>query len=131
MEKISGILPSSARVTNVDLREAPPVRPSTPSFRPSRSFFEPAASWKIKEMSNASVADEVSDGFFTNYNNKMEVGVPAPLFTPEPEPEVDFTPKVSLPLSGSLEPYGAVIYGEDPNAANASEESGQNLDVYA
>ncbi|MCB0411529.1 MAG: hypothetical protein KDD22_03335 [Bdellovibrionales bacterium] len=32
MEKISGIVPQSKRVTAVDLRNAPPVRPGTPTF---------------------------------------------------------------------------------------------------
>lgn len=32
MQKISGIIPSSARVSNVDMKEAPPVRPGTPGF---------------------------------------------------------------------------------------------------
>lgn len=32
MEKISGIVPSSRRVSSVDLKNSPPVRPGTPSF---------------------------------------------------------------------------------------------------
>lgn len=32
MDKISSILPSSARVTSVDMQDAHPVRPGTPSF---------------------------------------------------------------------------------------------------
>lgn len=32
MEKISGIVPTSRRVTSVDMKNAPPVRPGTPTF---------------------------------------------------------------------------------------------------
>ncbi len=32
MDKISGIVPSSRRVSSVDLKNAPPIRPGTPSF---------------------------------------------------------------------------------------------------
>lgn len=82
MDKISGIIPSSSRVASVDMRDAPPVRPGTPSFgRPEgvsslrdAKIGQTAAragrinqerlDWKSKDMQNAAVAREMSDRFF-------------------------------------------------------------------
>lgn len=83
MEKISGIIPSSARVTSVDMKESPPVRSGTPTF--GRAESVPSArkakigetasvaagmnkerlDWKSKDMQNAAVARDLSDRFFT------------------------------------------------------------------
>lgn len=82
MEKISGIIPSSSRVASVDMREAAPVRPGTPSFgRPEgvsslrqAKLGDTAAAatkigkerldWKSKDKQQAAMARELSDRFF-------------------------------------------------------------------
>lgn len=91
MEKISGIIPSSARVTSVDMKESPPVRSGTPTF--GRAESVPSArkakigetasiaagmnkerlDWKSKDMQNAAVARDLSDRFFTG-NQKAPGG---------------------------------------------------------
>ncbi|MDZ4661068.1 MAG: hypothetical protein SGJ18_05555 [Pseudomonadota bacterium] len=81
MDKISGILPGSSRVTSVDLNAASPVRPGTPAFgsptgrstanqmqRSSATMVNPNSidvpRWKAKEDMHAEIAKRVSDGFF-------------------------------------------------------------------
>lgn len=84
MEKISGILPSSSRVSSVDMRDAAPIRPGTPSFgRPEgvsslrdAKIGETAAravkisqdrlDWKSKDLNQAAMAREISESFFNN-----------------------------------------------------------------
>ncbi len=84
MEKISGILPSSSRVSSVDMRDAAPIRPGTPSFgRPEgvsslrdAKIGETAAraskinqdrlDWKSKDINQAAMAREISESFFIN-----------------------------------------------------------------
>lgn len=84
MEKISGILPSSSRVSSVDMRDAAPIRPGTPSFgRPEgvsslrdAKIGETAAraakinqdrlDWKSKDLNQAAMAREISESFFIN-----------------------------------------------------------------
>lgn len=58
MEKISGIVPSSRRVSSVDLKSAPPVRPGTPTFgRPvgisTLAEAETAAKNELNKLSTA------------------------------------------------------------------------------
>ncbi|HRK07128.1 MAG TPA: hypothetical protein PLZ57_05115 [Pseudobdellovibrionaceae bacterium] len=82
MEKISGIVPSSARTKAVDLRDAPPIRPGAPGFgRPEgvsslreARIGETAAraaeisrdhlSWRTKDQKQAAMAREISERFF-------------------------------------------------------------------
>ncbi|CAN5468976.1 hypothetical protein BH10BDE1_BH10BDE1_25650 [soil metagenome] len=82
MDKISGILPSSARVTSVDMKEAGPVRPGTPNFgRPegasalrdaklgatagrAAALSREQLDWRSKDMQNAAAVREISDRFF-------------------------------------------------------------------
>ncbi len=94
MDKISGILPGSSRVTSVDLNAASPVRPGTPGFgsptgrstanqmqRSSATMVNPNSidvpRWKSKEDLHAEIAKRVTDGFFRK--NMTEAA---------PEPEV-------------------------------------------
>lgn len=106
MDKISSILPSSARVSSVDLREAAPVRPGAPGFgRPegasslrdgeiARSASRTAATtaqkgddarhaqmdWRAKEERGAAIARSMSDQFFIDRRKEAEsaraVGAP-------------------------------------------------------
>lgn len=89
MEKISGILPSSSRVSSVDMRDAPPVRPGTPGFgRPegvsslrdarigetasrAAKINQDRLDWKSKDLSQAAMAREISESFFINRKANM------------------------------------------------------------
>lgn len=91
MEKISGILPKSARVSSVDMKDSAPVRPGTPSFgRPEgvSSLREAAIGqtasratkiqsermdWKTKDMQQAAMARELSDNFFRSRVAQPEI----------------------------------------------------------
>ena len=82
MEKISGIVPTSPRINAVDMREAAPVRPGTPTFgRPEgvstlRSeaplttvqkgelALKNQLDWKSKDEQHAAFAAEISNRFF-------------------------------------------------------------------
>jgi hypothetical protein len=82
VDKISGILPSSARVASVDMKEAAPVRPGTPAFgRPegasalrdaklgqtagrAAQLSREQLDWRSKDMQNAATVRELSDRFF-------------------------------------------------------------------
>lgn len=82
MDKISGILPSSSRVASVDMKEANPVRPGTPSFgRPegasalrdaklgttasrAAGISREQLDWRSKDMQNAATVRELADNFF-------------------------------------------------------------------
>lgn len=85
MEKISGILKPSSRVTSVDLKDAPPVRPGMPTFgRPEgvsslrdrgRGYDGAEAAqenqgammhWRTKESQNSRAAEQIADRFFMN-----------------------------------------------------------------
>lgn len=82
MEKISGILRGSPRVTSVDLKSARPVRPGTPSFgspegesslrsqinRSTTTQQNPGAievpRWRAKEDSHVAIVNQIASGFF-------------------------------------------------------------------
>ena len=81
MDKISGIIPGSARVTSVDLNAANPVRPGVPGFgspqgrstvnqmqRSSATMTNPngidVPRWKSKEDLHADIARRMAEGFF-------------------------------------------------------------------
>jgi hypothetical protein len=77
MDKISGIIPSSSRVTNVDLKDAPPSRAALPGAErqigavariSEGSSGSPA--WKTKEARQAALVNDVSNSFFMK--NKPE-----------------------------------------------------------
>lgn len=105
MDKISGIIPSSARLTSVDMRDSSPVRPGTPSFGRSEggSALKDSAKgaglataqkavnqqseiqdWRSKDSQQAALASELSDKFFAR-NQKMA------------EPMKDTEPKANMP----------------------------------
>jgi hypothetical protein len=83
MDKISGILSASSRVTAVDMKEATPVRTGVPAFgRPEKEASVRAPSslgqtamksagvqaevqdWKSKDAERAAIAAKMSDQFF-------------------------------------------------------------------
>lgn len=80
MEKISGIIPSSARVKNVDMKDAHPVRPGVPSFGRPEGVSNLAKNTRLSsidtmlerpmtdrqrlEYEKSKIVDRVSNGFF-------------------------------------------------------------------
>lgn len=82
MDKISGILPSSARVSSVNLSDAGTVRPGAPGFgraegasalRDAKTgetagraakLSQEQLDWRSKDMKNAATVRELSDRFF-------------------------------------------------------------------
>lgn len=94
MEKISGIIPGSARVTSVDLKEASPVRPGTPAFgRPeinrgmndlkqelginstaqkALNAHNELSDWRSKDAKHAAVVSELTDKFFVKNQKEVE-----------------------------------------------------------
>lgn len=94
MEKISGIIPGSARVTAVDMRDTSPVRPGTPAFgRPEinkgvddlkqelgmNSTSQKAIAahneltdWRSKDAKHAAVVGELTDKFFVKPQKEPE-----------------------------------------------------------
>lgn len=82
MQKISGIIPGSSRVTSVDLKSSRPVRPGVPSFgapqgesnlrdqvtRSQLTMQDPNSidvpRWRSKEDANAEIARNLTDQFF-------------------------------------------------------------------
>lgn len=111
MQKISGILPASARIQSVDMSDSHSVRPGAPSFgRPegSSSLAKPAliasnsqragsavnadmfsvtpmARWKAKDLEKVDIVDQVSSSFFHNRLAAVPAGNEAP-----PQEEVGF-----------------------------------------
>jgi hypothetical protein len=91
MQKISGILSASSRVTSVDMKEAPPVRPGTPGFgrpegvsslreRPSavdalrkgRQIQDDLFSARSKESQQAESVAQMSDRFFSRNSREAD-----------------------------------------------------------
>lgn len=113
MEKISGILKPSNRVTSVDMKEAAPIRPGTPSFgRPEGTSAlrdrnkvvdgmsagsEAHATmmhWRAKEGNNARAVGEIADRFFGANNREVmkSINVQAPERPQIGEADVDREP---------------------------------------
>ncbi len=101
MEKISGILPSSARVTNVDLKNEMPARPGSPLFGrvegrvTARDKYSKAAAHNRldvqtlnshnryqnpKDASKVRIAEKMANDFFMNNHFKID-------------PEIEFAEK--------------------------------------
>ena len=90
MEKISGILPSSSRVSSVDLKESGPVRPGAPGFGRAEGvstvrdakigetagravkISQDQLDWRTKDMQNAATVRELSDRFFKGNQKSAE-----------------------------------------------------------
>lgn len=102
MEKISGIIPSSARVTNVDMKDAQPVRSGVPAFGgpqaatrtgnnerlSSTDMMAGQPSWRQKDAAKAGIVNDVAQSFFMKVRPeapgpKAEAAPEAPLAQPE------------------------------------------------
>ena len=85
MDKISGIIPSSRRVTAVDMSDAAPIRPGVPAFgRPtgvsaeslSKSTISQSATTNFdiglknhKEVAQSALVEDMSKAFFMHKEN--------------------------------------------------------------
>ncbi|MCM2280807.1 MAG: hypothetical protein NDI61_03060 [Bdellovibrionaceae bacterium] len=107
MQKISGILSGSPRVTSVDMKDAQPVRPGTPGFgrpqgvsslreraegvdalRKARELQDGMLSARSKEAQQTDAAAQISEGFFMR--NKRDA---------EPAPVGDSEVIVAIPIA--------------------------------
>jgi hypothetical protein len=101
MDKISGIIPSSARVTKVDLSESPASRGFMPGAEKAvvtttLSETTPGTpAWKSKEARQAAMVNDVSNSFFMKAK-------------PEPESS-DRESEVQLQQPDGLYPKGSFI----------------------
>ena len=94
MEKISSILPSSARVTSVDMKESNPVRAGAPGFgraeaqmnreRTSPDSIKQATEaqldmhdWRSKDLKHASIAKDMADKFFAKNKKDIDEVIPS------------------------------------------------------
>jgi hypothetical protein len=71
MEKISGIIPASPRVTKVDMTDSPGIRTTMPNADRGVGAMSAMAqsqpgtpAWKSKESRQAALVNEVSNNFF-------------------------------------------------------------------
>ncbi len=105
MQKISGILPGSSRVTSVDLKSSRPVRPGVPGFgapqgesnlrdqvtRSQLTMQDPNSievpRWRSKEDTNAEIARSLSDQFFRRRVEQPEVEISDSVTMAEATPE--------------------------------------------
>lgn len=99
MEKISGILKPSRRVTSVDMKESAPIRPGTPAFgRPegnsslrdrnsavdgagaSQEAHSTMMHWRTREGNNTRAVEDIADRFFGSNNKEVmkSINVQAP-----------------------------------------------------
>ena len=96
MQKISGIIPNSNRVGAVDLKDAHPVRPGTPSFgrpegvstlrdsamistaaRGAQELNEKIFPERTKEAMQAESVQRISDSFFMKNRTEVEPSLKA------------------------------------------------------
>lgn len=128
MEKISGILKGSARVSSVDLDSAPPVRPGAPSIggKPGRNTVadrvtlskravelaaqDPISGRNPRDISRAKKVEELNKKFFDTRLKVVEKEIPQSqtvadqLFEAE-----DLAPVSSEDLMGAYEPEMAPL----------------------
>lgn len=128
MEKISGILKPSHRVTSVDMSDAAPARPGMPSFgRPegSSSLRERGVDglaggaeaqatmmhWRAREGRNTRDAEAIADRFFMSKEQEVmkPISKQAPDRTSFGESEVE-----REPASEEMMPKENPLHSEDP-----------------
>lgn len=140
MEKISGIIPSSPRVSSVDLRDSSPVRPGTPSFgraegvsslrdhapdnpaniaQRSVGVQQNLLDWRSKEAHQAKVAQEVSDRFFAK--NKQAAAPVIDLDSPSVAASLHST-AVSRPAGFKTDDLGTFRASSHVTNFNPSED---------
>lgn len=73
MEKISGIIPSSARTRSVDVSSSQPVRPGAPTWGRPTGRVTPAQTITPEDRVTMSATDALENTKAPIYNNKAEV----------------------------------------------------------
>jgi hypothetical protein len=158
MQKISGILGPSARVTSVDMKEAGTVRPGMPGFgRPegvstlrerraeadamvrAPQLLQTQFDLRTKEGQQAKKAAEVSDGFFMKNNREATVAEPAQengeemvdvlIAIPLQVAASDLEPVASKPAQADYDTVGAV--SKEQSAPQGLYPKGSFVDVVA
>ena len=152
MEKISSILPSSPRVSAVDLRDAAPMRPGTPGFgRPegasalrdrepiktgnagapttaavarSAEIRDAQAEWKAKETRGVAIAKSMSDKFFVDRRREVESSAGDASGLPEAGPDM----ARSMASSRTNESRPANMHALDARELGAEQRLG-SMDV--
>lgn len=127
MDKISGIIPSSPRLQSVDLKDAAPVRPGTPSFgrpegvsslnkppmistapetaRRGAAIHEQRMDWRSEDARKANMAAEMSNSFFMKNDKKAE---PVRDIEPVRLIPVDQMPAMSTPAGFKTDSVGSL-----------------------
>ena len=155
MQKISGILPSSARITTVDLKEAGTARPGSPSWgRPSGESNLKANSIvrsahralnrhnelmdvRSKDHMQAEIARRMSENFFKTKAQMAAEKALVDSIRMEQALELNRAPVVDIPAEGSIDSeFSDVAPVAAPQFDPSNEEHeipiiGGNLDVVA
>lgn len=151
MDKISSILPSSARITAVDMKEGGAVRPGVPAFGRAegvsgrsgelRSRLGETASnaaeiqqkqlnWRDKDLAQAAVASQVSRAFFGHAQNKPDSPVSAKEEISDNNQERE--PTYSVPGATSKSNGGKMLaMARDIEESGASKPTGFHNDEIA
>lgn len=94
MDKISGIIPSTARVTTVDLKDSNNIRATLPNRIDPSAGIKPEGmmavqpDWKTKDAKHSAIVTEVANNFFMKNNKATEVEEhEEPVHVPIPQPE--------------------------------------------
>ncbi len=149
MQKISGILGPSARVTSVDMKDAPPVRPGMPGFgRPegvsslrerktevdamvrAPQILQQQFDLRTKEGRQAKMVADVSNGFFMK--NNREATAPQPSQQIENGEEmVDVMIAIPLQVAASdLEPVASKPSQADYDSVSAAAKDSAPEGLY-
>ena len=131
MQKISGIISSNARLNNVDMKDAHPVRPGVPAFgRPSGTsklrdtvrkstidtmLDRPMTDREASELKNAQIVERVSSAFFMKKSPEVSS-------TP---PDTAYSGHLDLSDSSSYEPRES--FDDYDSVSDYSEEAPQYL----
>lgn len=151
MDKISGILKGSPRVTAVDLKDSAPIRPGTPSFgRPegvsslkdkqlmqssaerSQKEHRELSGWRGREEKHASIAAAMSDRFFAKNRTSTE---PSDNVLVVSEEEIAALPALQQSRSSKPAGFKANAIGDPLGTAQtdvveAFEETEEDMSLY-
>jgi hypothetical protein len=139
MQKISGILGPSARVTSVDMKDAPPVRPGMPGFGRAEGvsslrqrnqevdalvrapqLLQQQFDLRTKEGQHAKMVNQVSESFFMKNNRDATITQPGQK-TESGEEMVDVMVAIPLQIAASeLEPVASKPAQADYDSVSAA-----------
>ena len=144
MDKISGILPTSARISSVDLADSVAIRPGMPTFGARQgvsalkpvdrvSFSSTGTNWKDKQLAANDIVTELTNNFFHNRSTDS--------MALESEPQVhiialvpDVVADVAAPepqVGSAMSPEAYAFASPYSEPQEYEESSGQQLDIYA